>query len=643
MGNWIIVENLEQLSVANDWLTGQPEPYSFLATSPAPLQALQREGADVRGIHEFTSQQALNEIAEQNFGTTTKAIDHLGGYWRSSGGPFADEYNPFEATYYLLKRAVDQVTFRSHELLNFSREMAPEKVALFDGAQWDGPNAFSQRYLNAIIFEPHESVTARLSKLGIWPESTDVQVLADPSSVTHPRTRLRAGWKGVVADRLNRNRINAARFLKRARQLTKRRTADRRFVCSGRDPSILAFLVYAWRDLGVSVDWWSFWDWNPVTLPTLAPVTLHNSMTKGSSDKRPLFEGVSSLAETALWAIEGNLSAQQLLIERLERFVTQRLDYLVHLYARGSHYMEKRRPSAFLNGESSSDAAQTMSMAAKRHGVPFVVFQHGGCYGYCDQPMLLHSDLKAADIFVSWGPGVSRDTAPTIQPDNQIRFADAGWSRVDEPVIERVQVNEVRSCTVLYVVTGMNGNQHYGPYHTLSDIDYFGHEKEVLQALAQVPNVNVVVKTHFHNYVPNPIDDYVSSEGLAHTDVVSEGRLVDLLPNADVVVIDFPSTTLLQTLIARKPVVFVDCGAHRYTEEGLKLLQEATMCVQMGEGWQKRLIEAVLEQLQGDSQLHPEAFLANYANEAYHPEKLWNSIQERINGTESGLAAPESP
>ena len=83
MSNWIVVNSLVQLRLARAWLARQREPYEFVATTPAPLYALQRDGVPVVGLDEFASRDELNAIAVDNLDDSSRACQLLGDAWRS--------------------------------------------------------------------------------------------------------------------------------------------------------------------------------------------------------------------------------------------------------------------------------------------------------------------------------------------------------------------------------------------------------------------------------------------------------------------------------------------------------------------------------------------------------------------------------
>lgn len=628
MSNWIVVESRVQLRLARAWLARQREPYEFVATTPAPLYALQREGVPVVGLDEFASGDELNAIAVYNLDDSSRACRLLGDAWRSGAQPEAERYDPFVAAWYPLKRAADSASFRLRELLNFHAAVAPARVAFVDGPYRQAPvsDVVRPHDTGPLFFEPSESMTGLLSRSGAWPEPTIVERI--PYVPPRVQGRARDRWKGLAGRLLNRNRVQALRFGRRAGGLFSRRGGTQRMLAVGPDPSVRAFATYAWRECGVGLDWWVHLDQAPVALPTFRGVSLR-PRREPSIETGPLIEAIEQLEREGLWLVDGNRAAQRLMEDRLRYFVAHRLRYLVGLDARIDRYLEARRPIAVLSGEASSDTSQTMSLAAARHGLPFVVFQHGGCYGYCDLPMLYHSDLKAADLFVSWGADVSSDLSQGLGPAPRVRFVDAGWpgsaSRDDTAAMDDGPLR-----TVLYVPTGLHGNQRYGPYHSPTDIRYFNHQREVVDALRRILGVQVVVKLHYKSHVPDPLRQHVVDAGYDNVTVLEQGPMTDLLPSAHVVVIDYASTTLLEGMAAGKPVVVLDLGVHRFSTEGLRALRKAAQWVEMGEGWQQHLQAAVAAALAEGRLPGAGEFLARYADGAYRPEPVWQAIEDWV-------------
>ncbi len=203
--------------------------------------------------------------------------------------------------------------------------------------------------------------------------------------------------------------------------------------------------------------------------------------------------------------------------------------------------------------------------AARSLGIPTVTFQHGGFIGYCEDTMLDMTDLRNADFRIVYGEG-TRDyhqqrARSRLAPDAEV--IAVGSSRLDSlreasPRAKKIR-NKMRfrpsEQLVVYVPQVLPFNWYMCRENYLA-----APYAELLLKVADIISQN---KRHKFLYKPFPgSPDPVAAiieKNCPRCTVVTDIPVTDLLQAGDAIIIDLPSTALLEALLSKKPIlVFSD-------------------------------------------------------------------------------------
>jgi len=105
---------------------------------------------------------------------------------------------------------------------------------------------------------------------------------------------------------------------------------------------------------------------------------------------------------------------------------------------------------------------------------------------------------------------------------------------------------------VIYVITDNRAGRQYFPFETHSDFTLFAHCCDVLPRLARAEEWEAVFKVAASvdraddPYRLNPVLHWLRAQAFADRIIVSRRPFRDELAHADAVVIDYPSTTLVE-------------------------------------------------------------------------------------------------
>lgn len=630
MSRWLIVEDQTQLEsiIANPPEAGE----KVLALTPGAVTCCERLGWTTVGIDHYSHDSELNELARQNFDAVGEAVRRLGSAWEALRPSDLRGYDPFAATAYLLKLASDSYTFRLRELRTFADVEDPGSVRVLAGRGREGPasGASPSSYHTALVPELAESVAFPLLVSGALGDQVEITRAGSDSASCG--ARVAGGWRVNMGRAVNPNRISLGKFLLRRKVPVHWKKGCPVVVVATGDDCVQRFADFAVREHGCRVGWWIHWDRSPVSSRLL----LGESVGLGWRGALPLDDlsaAARELLDNDLWDVDGSGAARRVLVRRLDWFVTRRVPYLVDLYTRARHYFEATKPLAFLTGASSSDASHTLSRAAKNSGVPHVVFQHGGCYGYCQLPTINHSDLQVASIFAAWGDGVVEDLKIQKPDPPRPTVLNCGWPggtelRFGAATQGPPSYRESPTAAVLYVTTGLHGNLRYGPHHSPNDLRYVDMQVDVIDTLSTLGLGEIWVKLHYKDKTTNPLRMRTKQGGDRGVRILQEGPFTDLLPMASVVLLDYASTTLLQALAAGRPVVLLDQGVHEYSRRGERALRSAARLVRRSSpSWKEELAAAVRDAHSMGPLAGSEHFLNLYGEPGFHPEVLWRELQ----------------
>ncbi len=110
-----------------------------------------------------------------------------------------------------------------------------------------------------------------------------------------------------------------------------------------------------------------------------------------------------------------------------------------------------------------------------------------------------------------------------------------------------------------------------------SDSEYFRIQRRIVKAFKDFPSVPLLVKEHSGTPTSFPLKEFVEDGKIANCRVLREEvSFAELLPLADLVVLDSPTMTFLETLAAEKPVLVFN-NWYRWDAEALAQLRKAAV------------------------------------------------------------------
>jgi len=131
---------------------------------------------------------------------------------------------------------------------------------------------------------------------------------------------------------------------------------------------------------------------------------------------------------------------------------------------------------------------------------------------------------------------------------------------------------------VVYCPTSSMGNKSYITYsYPKSDSRYFSIQRRIVETFKDYPSLQFVVKQHVGMPREFPLVDLLRDLKLDHCRVVvEEPSFVELLDVADLVILDSPTTTSLETLASGKPVLVFN-NWFQWEPDSLELFKQSVV------------------------------------------------------------------
>jgi hypothetical protein len=241
-------------------------------------------------------------------------------------------------------------------------------------------------------------------------------------------------------------------------------------------------------------------------------------------------------------------------------------------------HTELRGLKAVLTSSAATGRHHLILKAAQSLGLPVLLWQHG-FVGYDEKINQLYdySDRMTADATLVYGEGARKAYAMHGKdfPSRLITVGSAQLSRLT-PIFPPRTAGKI-----LYATTNYYGNYWYFGFRPgWSDNLFYRDQKIILEALEKIrleTGQEIMVKLHPSNDFPSPpwAKDLKGREGWKV--IKDEAGFVDLAWEAEAVILDCPSTTLLQA-IALGTSVFSLMRHWTYHPEILSILKKRAVC-----------------------------------------------------------------
>lgn len=296
---------------------------------------------------------------------------------------------------------------------------------------------------------------------------------------------------------------------------------------------------------------------------------------------------------------------------------------------------------------------QPVACEVARHlGIPSVIYQHGSC-GYMDAPIFEHIHLYPNDYFFCYGEDIVKFLAKPVpsahrSPDKYrakpIAIGSAALDSISQAKNDTpssyLPSQTRKSRKVIYAPSSLMGDQRYHTNYIYPDIWYWRLERELIEIFGRFPEIQFIAKLHPIDRVKNPIDDWFRQNPLPNVRIVRDVPFPKFLHDADLFIMDHPSTTLVQALTTNKKIIlYADRTFFRFDPHALELIRKRVVLSETKEQFFKD-IERVLGE---DDWALPEPvndeFLRGYGTHLNDGRSAERAVQALVGLAEKSFSA----
>ncbi|MDD5691374.1 MAG: hypothetical protein PHC37_06765, partial [Candidatus Omnitrophica bacterium] len=220
-------------------------------------------------------------------------------------------------------------------------------------------------------------------------------------------------------------------------------------------------------------------------------------------------------------------------------------------------------------------------IAARRSSAVVISSEHGGI-GSLRLPIVEYQDYRPADFSLRYGRESVRlynDEFKIDKRSNSCVLSAVGSVPLAK-MFKRERSKDMntpkKQKTLLYIPTGLVGEQMYFAWNHYPDLWYWRLLKDVFLLFKTYPDIKVLFKEYPFDNSRNPIKDYVKARNITNVSFIpAQSPTEDHLGKADLLVMDFPSTSLMGALCTRKPIIlFYDPRWLKLADRGSVLLEK---------------------------------------------------------------------
>lgn len=266
--------------------------------------------------------------------------------------------------------------------------------------------------------------------------------------------------------------------------------------------------------------------------------------------------------------------------DRLEFLIKQITMACIRAAQNAEEMIAKNKIKVFISPEITSCLDHSVARIARNKGIPVITWQYGA-YGAMDHPILNYTDLISSDFHFVYGKGVQE------QYIHAAEFYKTTLVPVGSATLDRLQVKYAKERnkleakkTILYITNSYWQNNLYVSFFPVfSDNLFWRTQKAIVDTIGKYNEYSKIIKIHPSSLYTDPdFNSCIIKSGFKYFQIIkNEKSSFELLSKADIIVIDLPSTTLLQALTTTKPV-FVYMGHIHFDKKAFQMLENRAVC-----------------------------------------------------------------
>lgn len=311
--------------------------------------------------------------------------------------------------------------------------------------------------------------------------------------------------------------------------------------------------------------------------------------------------------------------------DKLNKIIGLSMKYFVKDYEKAIKIFKRIKPKAVLFSVITTPDRWVVLKAARSLNIPIFCWGHGAS-GQAEYTKQKTNELLICDFYFTQGEG-SQETYSGYKDFHFVPIP-AGFSTLDRLSEMMRDVHLKPNYDFIYVTTNYYQNKfHLSFFPGLFDNELFMIQRRIidfLQKLNMTSLLKIVPTSHFKPFLYRQF----RSRNIV---VEDKGSFSDLLPHAKAIIIDTPTTVLLESLTTEKPV-FVLTKFIKLTPQADEFLRRRAVCCSNEED----LVEAIRDYInmgKYDADVDNEDYLkafGTYKNDGKSAERIVQYVVNHI-------------
>lgn len=249
--------------------------------------------------------------------------------------------------------------------------------------------------------------------------------------------------------------------------------------------------------------------------------------------------------------------------QKMKYFFTVFVKALINLYISSFELFKTYKPKVFFAPFIVRARMLVVAEAARKNNIPLAVYQHGGVYGYSNCKINRETDFQYCDYYISFGEGVKRrlqNSRANIISVGSFLLNDLrkmNTMKNGMKIKKKLGINKKRKI-VVYVMNPIYRNWNYIDYTYYTDHECFNVQRKIIDIFAKHSKYQYILKVFPIYNEKDPIVPYVNDKKNKNFEIVYDVSFREILPCADLIVMDAVSTPLLEALTTSQKIMIYD-------------------------------------------------------------------------------------
>lgn len=582
----ILLESAEQVKDYLSRLDGIYGEKRIIALTPFAMYELERYGVDYKIPEDYYDPDELYKMGISNYDKVENLCNIIDRIIKQYSQDTV-KYNVTTAMFTIrhINTIYNVLMTRMFQLSKLIGAEKPDSVFVYETNIYQFGDCKSAPYL---FYDNRESIYSRLLLLDGWNTSINILCLtrmkneggSDNKSCVNKDKKISVKTKNIIASwlRMHPHMYDLALTMQKNGAQGLSNFIVNKFGSEKKIPVILYGSGYNWDD---SIDELLKNGIGPIYRISDDFVWLKNSKTSDFGDLDAAWLEVKDNVAFREFFLFKGIDFFSVVVDRFEYLVKQLTTISIKVMQHTVKLITKHNIESVIASTLATCIGNSVACAAHNCALPVITWQHGGYGAMENHPLVEYLDLMNSDVHFVFGDGVIESHLQSAKKYGT-KLVSVGSSSIEHMIKDNSKhdLYPNKKKVILYVTDlYLKNGQYIATPPPQSDVLYWKTQHSILKLLEKHQEYSIIVKLHPSEVVATcPIKLYIQDRGLSNFQLVgNEKTFSDIIPLADIIIIDRPFTTILQALTTKKPI-FLFTGHVHYNKHAEKLVSKRAVC-----------------------------------------------------------------